>query len=53
MPVLEIQNLNKVFGSGHLEVQALKDISLTISSGELVGLMGPSGIRQDHHAFVH
>ena len=43
MPVLEIQGLNKVFGSGHLEVQALKDVSLTISSGELVGLMGPSG----------
>lgn len=43
MPILEIQGLNKVFGSGHLEVQALKDVSLTISSGELVGLMGPSG----------
>lgn len=43
MPVLEIQGLNKIFGSGHLEVQALKDISLTISSGELVSLMGPSG----------
>ena len=43
MPVLEIQGLNKVFGSGHLEVQALKDVFLTISSGELVGLMGPSG----------
>ena len=43
MPVLEDQGLKKVFGSGHLEVQALKDVSLTISSGELVGLMGPSG----------
>ena len=43
MPVLEIQGLNKVFGTGHLEVQALKDVALTISSGELVGLMGPSG----------
>ena len=43
MPVLEIQGLNKIFGSGHLEVQALKDVSITISSGELVGLMGPSG----------
>src|SRR3989304_6689622 len=43
MPILEIQGLNKVFGSGHLEVHALKDGSLTIPSGELVGLMGPSG----------
>jgi putative ABC transport system ATP-binding protein len=43
MLVLEIHCLNKVFGSGHLEVQALNDVSLTISSGELVGLMGPSG----------
>jgi len=43
MPVLEIRDLSKVFGSGPLEVQALKDVSLTISAGELVGLMGPSG----------
>jgi len=43
MLVLEIQSLNKAFGSGHLEVQVLKDVSFTISSGELVALMGPSG----------
>jgi putative ABC transport system ATP-binding protein len=43
MLVLEIQGLNKAFGSGHLEVQVLKDVSFTISSGELVALMGPSG----------
>ena len=43
MLVLEIQGLNKAFGSGHLEVQVLKDIYFTISSGELVALMGPSG----------
>lgn len=43
MPVLEMQNLSKVFGSGHLEVHALRDVSLSIASGELIGLMGPSG----------
>lgn len=43
MAVLEIQNLAKVFGSGHLEVHALQDVSLTIAPGELIGLMGPSG----------
>ena len=43
MAVLEITGLTKVFGSGHLEVRALDDVSLAIHAGELVALMGPSG----------
>jgi sulfate transport system ATP-binding protein len=34
-----IENVNKLFGS----FEALKDVNLTIPSGELVALLGPSG----------
>ncbi len=43
MEILRIEGLSKVFGAGHLEVQALKDINLSVSKGELVALLGPSG----------
>lgn len=36
---IELQNISKTFGKFH----ALKDITLTIPSGELVALLGPSG----------
>src|SRR5471030_2427027 len=36
---IEIENISKQFGS----FQALKDVNLTIPSGELVALLGPSG----------
>lgn len=35
--------LTKIYGSGPAEVTALADVSLTISSGEVVALLGPSG----------
>jgi len=43
MEALRLANLGKVFGSGHLEVRALDDVSLVINAGDLVALMGPSG----------
>jgi sulfate transport system ATP-binding protein len=36
---IEVTNISKTFGS----FQALKDVSLTIGSGELIALLGPSG----------
>jgi sulfate/thiosulfate transport system ATP-binding protein len=36
---IEIRNVSKNFG----DFRALKDVSLTIDSGELVALLGPSG----------
>ncbi len=43
MGILSIDGLSKVFGSGHLEVRALQNITLSVSQGELVALLGPSG----------
>jgi putative ABC transport system ATP-binding protein len=39
---LEAIGLNKVYGSGNTEVIALRNVSLTISRGEIVALLGPS-----------
>ncbi|HYS43853.1 MAG TPA: ATP-binding cassette domain-containing protein, partial [Geobacteraceae bacterium] len=36
---IEIRSVNKQFGS----FSALRDVSLTVPSGELVALLGPSG----------
>jgi putative ABC transport system ATP-binding protein len=42
-PAVEIQNLRKVYGSGHTEVVAIRDATLSIARGEIVGMLGPSG----------
>jgi putative ABC transport system ATP-binding protein len=42
-PIIEAANLSKILGTGPGRVQALKDVSLTLSSGKLTILMGPSG----------
>ncbi len=41
--VLEIQNLNKIYGEGDTKVQALKDVSISINRGELILIIGASG----------
>jgi putative ABC transport system ATP-binding protein len=43
MPVLSVERVKKVYGSGELAVTALEDITLSAESGELVALLGPSG----------
>ena len=43
MTVLEIRSVSKVYGRGAAEVQALRDVSLTVAAGEMVAVMGPSG----------
>jgi putative ABC transport system ATP-binding protein len=42
-PVLEARNLTRTYGSGHTEVVAVRDVTLTVGRGEIVALLGPSG----------
>ena len=43
MTVLDIDRAGRVYGSGHLRVVALHDVSLRVGAGEFVAIMGPSG----------
>jgi putative ABC transport system ATP-binding protein len=43
MAILQIQGLQKTFGAGELAVNALQDINISLSAGELTALLGPSG----------
>lgn len=43
VPVVELRNLYKVYGSGDAEVRALDGVNLAIRAGEFVAIMGASG----------
>ncbi len=43
MSVLELRGISKVYGRGAAEVQALRDVSLSVEAGVMVAVMGPSG----------
>ncbi len=42
-PVIEIEQLTKIYQMGGSEVQALRGVSLTIEAGEYVAIVGASG----------
>ncbi len=42
-PAIEVEKLTKVYGSGHTEVVAVREATLTVRHGELAALLGPSG----------
>lgn len=41
--VVEFRGAAKSFGSGHVRVDAVTDVSMLVARGELVAVMGPSG----------
>ena len=42
-PIIEIKNLTKTFGSGENQVEALRDVNISVNSGEIFGIIGLSG----------
>lgn len=43
MPICEVKNVTKSYGSGATKVDAVKDVSLDIEAGEFTVFCGPSG----------
>jgi putative ABC transport system ATP-binding protein len=42
-PLVEVRGVSKHFGEGETRVDALRDVTLSIEAGGVVGLLGPSG----------
>jgi putative ABC transport system ATP-binding protein len=43
MALIELEGIGKRYRSGPIEVQALREVTLTIERGELAAIIGPSG----------
>lgn len=41
--MIEIKNMNKIYKTGSVQFQALKDVNLRVEDGSFVAVMGPSG----------
>jgi putative ABC transport system ATP-binding protein len=42
-PVIQIEQVSKVYGHGENEVRALRGVDLTVEPGEMIAIMGSSG----------
>src|ERR1700733_9135293 len=43
MELIRLENIEKIYHRGELEIPVLKDVSLKIERGELIALVGVSG----------
>ncbi len=43
MEIVRVQNLSKTYGKAETKVNALDNVSFSISKGEFVAIVGPSG----------
>lgn len=43
MTVLQLKQVKKTFGSGHKQVEAMKETNFLAEKGELIAIIGPSG----------
>jgi putative ABC transport system ATP-binding protein len=41
--LVEVKGLSKHFGEGDTRVDALREVSMSVAAGEVIGLLGPSG----------
>ena len=41
--MIKLENISKVYQTGAISLEALKDIDITIKQGEFISIMGPSG----------
>ncbi|KAB2649537.1 MAG: ATP-binding cassette domain-containing protein, partial [Verrucomicrobia bacterium] len=42
-PVVQLENIHKVYDSGEVKVHAVRGVSATVHAGDFVALMGASG----------
>ncbi|MBW4464604.1 MAG: ABC transporter ATP-binding protein [Pegethrix bostrychoides GSE-TBD4-15B] len=42
-PVIRLEHIDKIYGTGDTEVRALSDVNLVVNTGEYCAIMGPSG----------
>lgn len=42
-PLIELHHISKHYGEGETRVDALRDVSLEVYPGQVIGLLGPSG----------